>query len=287
MLPTNAKVQIAKAINRIIVGARTTFGYAQTVRVQRSGLNWSLDLNEGIDLAIYLGVYQKTPSRVLDRWARPGSLVMDIGANIGAFTLPLARHIGSNGTVIALEPTNFAFAKLRTNIQLNNDLTDRIISMQVALQDSTTDAPTSSFYSSWPLRNDGSHKLHGRHNGRLEAATDVRFLTLDGIIAELQTSGQARGPVAFVKLDVDGGELAVLRGGKRLLRGDRPTFLVEIAPHVQDEVPGRFEALVSIFARHEYGFEYADSGQPLPVDAAALRRIITAGASLDIVARPN
>lgn len=286
MLPTTAKVQIAKAINRIIVGARTTLGYGQTVRVRRSGLNWALDLNEGIDLAIYLGVYQKAPSRVLDRWARPGSIVMDIGANIGAFTLPLARHVGSNGTVIALEPTNFAFAKLRTNIRLNNDLADRIISMQVALMDSTTDAGTSSFYSSWPLR-DGSHGLHSRHNGRLEAATDVRFLTLDKIVEELQTSGRVQGPVAFVKLDVDGGELAVLRGGERLLQGDRPTFLVEIAPHVQDEVPGRFEDLLSIFGRHQYCFEYADSGQPLPVDAAALRRIVAAGASLDIVARAN
>jgi FkbM family methyltransferase len=287
MLPTSTKVQIAKAINRIIVGARTTLGYEQTTRVRRSRLNWSLDLNEGIDLAIYLGVYQKAPIRVLNRWAPPGSVVMDIGANIGAFALPLATHVGPSGKVIALEPTNFAFAKLQTNIRLNNELVDRIIPMQVALQDSTANARTSNFYSSWPLRTETSSDIHAKHSGRLEEATDIRFLTLDGLLAELRASGQVRGPVAFVKLDVDGNELSVLRGGSGLLQGDRPTFLVEIAPHVQDEVPGRFEDLVSTFSNHQYGFESASSGSALPMNAGVLRTIIPAGASLDIVARPN
>ena len=112
MLSTKTNLRIARILNKAVGLARRLVGRSQTAHVKRKGIEWLLDLNEGIDLAIYLHVYQSVPKRVRDRWIKPGSLVVDIGANIGAFSLPIANDVGEGGCVVAVEPTDYAYAKL-------------------------------------------------------------------------------------------------------------------------------------------------------------------------------
>ena len=287
MLRTKTKLRIARLLNRAIVAPRLLVGKTATVRVRRLGVNWLLDLNEGIDFAIYLGRYQSIPRRVIDEWIRPSSLTMDIGANIGAFSLPMLNHVGEGGLVIAVEPTDYAFDKFKANLSLNPNLVPRVKAVQAAL--TATDAKAkgaAKFYSRWPLYEDGSHR-HAEHEGREEAARSARFLTLDRLLAELRSEGRASGRLSFVKLDADGNELTVLQGGRQTFMADRPAMLVEIAPHVQDEQPNRFEELLSTLVEYGYVLEEAVSGRPLPTSAAALRRAISFGASIDALARPN
>ena len=61
---------------------------------------------------------------------RPGSLVIDIGANIGAFSLPIASDVGEGGCVVAIEPTDYAFTKLVRNAELNPGIASRLIAVQ-------------------------------------------------------------------------------------------------------------------------------------------------------------
>jgi hypothetical protein len=96
MLSTREKIAIARVLNLAIVGARRVAGRTPHVSVRRRQVRWVLDLNEGIDLAIYLGLYQRVPRRAV-RWIAPGALVLDIGANIGAHSLPLAHAVGPDG----------------------------------------------------------------------------------------------------------------------------------------------------------------------------------------------
>jgi hypothetical protein len=94
-------------------------------------------------------------------------------------------------------------------------------------------------------------------------------------------------PIAFVKLDVDGHELDVLRGATQLLTAQTPPILIEIGPHVQDEVPQRFEQLIGIFEDHGYRLETGDTGKKLPMSAPALRALIGDGATIDVIARAD
>ncbi len=100
MLTTKRKIALARVLNFAIVGARALAGRSSRVIARRRDVNWELELNEGIDLAIYLGLYQRIPRRAA-RWITPGALVFDIGANIGAHSLPLARGslIGDGATI--------------------------------------------------------------------------------------------------------------------------------------------------------------------------------------------
>ncbi len=288
MLTTKRKIAIARVLNLAIGGARAVAGRPSRVVVRRRNVNWELDLNEGIDFAIYLGLYQRIHPRVA-RWITPGALVLDIGANIGAHSLPLAREVGPGGLVIAIEPTDYGFSRLKANAALNSDLLSRLIPVQAALIAGTKNPDSDEyarFYSRWPLKG-GSIDRHAKHLGELEAAKNARFLSLDTLLRELRAKHGITQPVAFIKLDVDGHELDVLRGAAQTLTSQKPPILIEIAPHVQDEVPKRFEDVLKILDVHGYWLEAADSGKGLPMSAPALRALISDGANIDAIARAD
>ena len=285
MLSTKQKIEIARLLSRAIVGARAVAGLPSRVVARRRNVTWKLDLKEGIDLAIYLGLYQRIPQR-LTRWIIPGALVLDIGANIGAHSLSLAQAVGPHGHVIAIEPTDYGFSCLEANAALNSELLPRLILVQAALnagEERADQDGQTQFYSRWPL-NGGDAQRHPKHMGKLETAKGARFVTLDTLLAEIRPKHGIDQPIAFIKLDVDGHELDVLHGASQTLAAERPPILIEIAPHVQDEVPGRFEAVLETLKGNGYQLETSQSGESLPMFAGALRTIIPDGASIDAIA---
>ena len=283
MLSTKYKIEIARLLNRAIVSARSMVGRPPRAVARRRNVIWNLDLNEGIDFAIYLGLYQRIPQRVT-QWIKPGALVLDIGANIGAHSLLLAQAVGPHGYVIAIEPTDYGFSCLKANAALNSHLLPRLVLVQAALTAGANQGGQTQFYARWPL-NGGDVQRHPKHMGKLETAEGARFVDLDTLLAEIRADRGIDQPIAFIKLDVDGQELNVLRGATKTLTAQRPPILIEVAPHVQDEVPGRFEAVLEILKGHGYQLETAQSGESLPMSANALRTIITDGAGIDAAAR--
>lgn len=281
---TKTKLRVARALNRLVMAPRKLAGRGACVETRRNGIAWRLDLNEGIDLAIYLGVYQKLPRRVLTELHVAEILAVDIGANIGSHSLQLARALGEGGRVISIEPTAYAYAKLCSNIASNPLLSNRLIPIHAALDDGNSDHSMGDFYSRWPLRDSGH--LHPEHLGKFENAKGARQMTLDGLLDEVRLAHRVHRKVTFVKIDVDGNELLVMRGGQRTLSSDRPVLLIEIAPHVQDEVSNRLEELIALISTLGYRLEKAGSGKFLPASAPELRRIIKFGASMDVIARP-
>ena len=273
-------------LNRAVVGARRYSGRSPLVETSRGGIRWKLDLNEGIDLAIYLGSYQKLPKRIADIFIRPGSCIVDIGANIGSHALHMARMTGADGRVVAIEPTQYAYNKLVENLRLNPHLERTIIPVHAALDDGDPgNSQKRAFYSRWPLVA-STEDRHREHCGQLESVGGARFLPLDLLVRELRNSGRIGSPIAFIKLDVDGNELQVLKGAARTIMAERPAALIEIAPHVQDEVPGRFERLIETLSEFGYRLETASLGQPIPSSADMIRKMIKFGASMDVIARP-
>jgi FkbM family methyltransferase len=270
MFSTATKLRAARMLNRMVIGVREAIGRNSFAQVNRCNVNWSLDLNEGIDFALYLGLYQRIPRRAL-QLIKPNAVIVDVGANIGAHTLPLARHVGPGGLVVAVEPADYAIAKLKVNLALNPELRHRVILANAVLGDGEIKA--NSFYSRWPLCNEVADR-HPRHLGQVQPAATAEHLTLDVMLARIKLGR----PVSFIKLDVDGHELNVLRGARDTLLQDRPALLIEIAPHVQDEVPGRLEEMVDLLG--QYGYR-RDNGRTL--NAHELRGEVGHGASTDVL----
>src|SRR5277367_6448201 len=185
MLTTKTKISLASLAYKFIAAGRAVAGKNNFATVQRRGLVWSLDLSEGIDFSIYLlGAFERSTVVTLEKLVKSGDVVMDIGANIGAHTLGLARSVGPSGRVFAFEPTDFAFDKLQRNLDLNPELQKRTVARQILLAATLAEEAPKEIFASWPLQKVDS--VHPKHRGRSVTARNASVDTLDRIVAREQ-----------------------------------------------------------------------------------------------------
>ncbi len=278
-MKTATKIAIARALHHLVRSGRGLAGRPDRGIFTRRGVVYELDLSQGIDFAIYLGgIYERQTKAALRKLVPPASLVLDIGANIGAHTLHLAQLVGPNGRIIAFEPTDFAFRKLSRNLELNPELANRVTACGCFLTGADADQVPSAIYSSWPLAREPG--LHAKHLGREMGTGSARARSLDSILDEL-----ADRKVQLVKLDVDGFECDVLRGATTLLRNVRPIFVMELAPYLLEERGTSLEELVSYFVSNDYRFYDERTRKPLPLSARELHRMVSDGESINAIAR--
>ena len=278
-MKTTHKIAAARAIYHVIHAGRRLLGRTDQEIVVRDGVTYDLDLSQGIDFAIFFGnIYERRTKAALRKLVPPASLVLDIGANIGAHTLHLAKLVGPSGRVMAFEPTDFAFRKLRRNLDLNPLLTSRVEACHCFLSASDGAHIPSAIYSSWPLAVEAG--LHPKHLGREMQTEAAQARSLDSILSE-----RADRRVQLVKLDVDGFECDVLRGATSMLRDARPIFVMELAPYVLEERGASLEQLLSYFIPNGYVLYDEQTLKPLPSSAKELHRMIANGAGINAIAR--
>jgi FkbM family methyltransferase len=279
VMKTATKIFIARALHHAVKLGRGLAGKPDMGIFSRRGITYELDLAQGIDLAIYLGgMFERRTAVALAALTEPSALVLDIGANIGAHTLTLAKLVGPGGRVLAFEPTDFAFGKLTRNLELNPALASRVETLHCFLAASDRESVPDAIYSSWPLT-DGAG-LHPKHLGQEMRTGAAQARTLDGILSE-----RADRRVQLVKLDVDGFECDVLRGATAMLRESRPTFVMELAPYSLEERGSSLDELLSYFVPNGYAFYTLRTRRRLPSTAKELQRLVADGASMNVVAR--
>ena len=182
---------------------------------------FSLDTQDLIDFHLfYFEGYERSLLRYLGSQLRPGATVWDIGANVGAVSIPLAAA-HPNVSIHAFEPSPPVIARLERNLALNPAIGQRITLHRLALSD--TDGVVD-FYASAEPRNGGLGSLESRPTSK-SVRTQVRTLRGDELIA----SGEAQVP-ALIKMDVEGFELEVIRGLKNTLRSHAVTLVFEHEP---------------------------------------------------------
>ena len=276
---TRTRVAVARGASAVIRLARGPWR-GNVVTARRRGVTWRLDLVEGIDLYIYLfGVFEPEVVRAYKSIVRPGHTVLDVGANVGAHTLPLARSVGEAGRVIAFEPTVFAFEKLRTNLSLNPTLAPRVVAEQAMLVSSAEEALPDQLYSSWPVS--GGEDVHPLHRGKPKATDQARSTALDRYVSETGLDA-----VDLVKIDVDGYEDQVLLGAAETIARFRPPILLELAPYLYDGTAHSFAAIIEFLRDHGYSLRHLGRRGSLPMDADRLRSEIGEGRSLNALCSP-
>ena len=278
---TQTKIRFARVGYLLTMAARRLTGRrSANADSVRNGLRWSLDLREGIDLSIYLlGRFEVGVSRTLDAAVRPGMTVVDIGANVGAHTLPLARSVGADGLVVALEPTAWAYRRLQHNLALNPELEGRVRALQVALGEPGGSVPETLF-SSWNLSATGE-AVHATHGGSPKSTDGCTATTLDQVVAE-----QALSRVDLIKLDVDGFEAKILRGGRDTLTRLRPQILLELCSYTLAEQGDRLDDLLELLWSAGYDLRQP-RGDPLPRDRRWIEQALPRGGSINVLAVPG
>jgi FkbM family methyltransferase len=147
------------------------------------------------------------------RYAMTGTVAIDIGANLGLHALVLSRCVGSQGRVFAYEPFAPIYRRLTANVGLNHAV--NIVTRPYGLGERTG---TMRFNDHVGEFNIGKGRVASEGNATIE----IRALDdeLRGVNA----------PVSLVKIDVEGFELAVLKGAQETLRRHTPVILMEYNP---------------------------------------------------------
>jgi len=206
----------------------------------------NLDLNEGIDLSIYLfGNSEKKINNLRKIFKKKNQSLtfLDIGANIGSVSLIIASMF-DNSKVFAIEPTSYAFNKLTKNIKLNQQLIKRVHARQLFL---TNNKKPSSVWSSWNFSE--IYKKHNKHFGTLKKVKKNSYLKLDEFI-----DNEHLTKIDFIKLDVDGYELDVLKSGEKFLKKNNPVIFMEIAPYLYPEFGYNCHDLINFLEQMRYNF---------------------------------
>jgi|TARA_B110000008_G_C16958928_1_gene559340 FkbM family methyltransferase len=276
MLSTKIKILIARIAQRFVC---IFYSNTKNICVQRKGIRWNLDLNEGIDFSIFMfGYFERETVNALDRLINKGDTIIDIGANIGAHTLHMAQKTNDSGKVYAIEPTDYAFSKLTENTDNNPSLNKQISLRQVLLVEDDNNI-TEEIYSSWPL-NDVQDR-HEVHCGVKKTISGAKKQRLDDFI-----SSEKIDQVDLIKLDVDGNELQVIGGGKGLIKKFSPTFVMEFGPD-QYEINEDFDEAVNLLLAMNYKFFSLNEKIQYPSDISLLRDIIPKNGSINIVAKKD
>ena len=215
--------------------------------VLRNNIKWNLDLSEGIDLSVYL--FGKFEFEIIKAIAKhklsQKPVFFDIGANIGVQTLQLCDYF-KNCTIHSFEPTNYAYNKLYNNVILNPKLKKRIILNQTFLTNKKKAIPKK-IYSSWSLIK--KKNLHKKHLGSLKSTSNASSFKLDNYITKHKIK-----KIDFIKLDVDGYELEVLKSGYKFLKKNRTPIIFEVAPYLYKEHNYSKSDLVNLFVELKYSF---------------------------------
>jgi FkbM family methyltransferase len=157
----------------------------------------------------YKRLVEAGPMGSLKSVVAPGSTVIDVGANIGFFSLKFGRWVGAAGRVVAIEPERRNVAALRRRVRsaglegviecVNAAAAERSGEVRLAVN---------------PVH-PGGHRV-------ADEGEPVRAVTIDEI-----TAGDPRR-VALIKIDVQGAELSVLSGARRVVERHRPAIFTEI-----------------------------------------------------------
>jgi FkbM family methyltransferase len=204
----------------------------------------------------------------LGRMLRPGDVFVDVGANAGLYTLFAAAAVGPSGRVIACEPSGREQARLRANLALNDF--PQVELLKAALGD----AP-------------GTASL--RLAERYLAGHNSMFLTPPGAVREevvtVTTLDRVLATAArcdCVKIDVEGAELRVLRGGADTLARFRPKLLIEFNPETLAAADTSAAEVAGWLGARGYRLFEIDpaTGETFPV------RLVPPGPSRNLLALP-
>lgn len=215
------------------------FAFERIVRLpvlftDKSGLKFVL--YPGQNAQVYFkndGNYEVAEMRYVEGAVRPGMTVIDVGANIGMYALALARLVGSSGQVHAFEPEDINYERLSINLALNRFANVALVKSAVFSETKTLKLNLfPDEISSWHSL--GMPEMPDPFN-RGKTLKPTRVQEVSGVSLDDYCAKHGIRQVDFLKIDVEGAELEVLQGCRRLLAEDAVTrILFEVSlPQIQ------------------------------------------------------
>ena len=212
------------------------------------------DRGVGRPLFVYRG-FETTEIEFIRSRLEPGMTFLDVGANVGCYTVAAAAAVGETGRVVAIEPDPHNFALLTRGIAANG--LRNVTALNIA---AGPEPGIATLYRS--AENLGDHRLYAEAQTGSRAGVRVPVERLDDTFDRLKLP-----PPDVGKIDVQGFEESVVRGMPKLLGGDRPmTWLTEFWPHGLANAGGNAAGYLAAFRDRGFGCAHVSAdGRAEPV----------------------
>jgi len=200
--------------------------------VEIDGNKMFLDPLDNLRLSINK-IYEEYETEVVKKIIKKGDTVLDLGANIGYYTLIFAKLVGDKGKVFAFEPEPNNFNLLKKNVEINSYQNVVLIPKAVSSKN-------------------GKHKLYifdedtGSHtlvaNEKNQKYIEIDSVCLDDYLVKFD------GKINFIKMDIEGFEGEAIKGMTSLLqKSERIGILMEFAPYLIEEIGMKPDEYISLF----------------------------------------
>jgi FkbM family methyltransferase len=186
-------------------------------------------------------VFEKEIVDAAAKYIKPGTIVLDVGSNFGQMSVLFSGMVGEKGIVHAFDADDWVFEILNKNIKANNR-EDKIIAHFGAVynvDDKVLYFPVQDFekFGSY-----GSYGIdHNSNKGR-----EVKSLTIDSLNIE--------GPISFMKVDIQGGDLQAMQGAVRTIQRNRMPILFEYEYQLEEDSNLCFQDYVDFVRSINYRF---------------------------------
>ena len=176
-----------------------------------------LDENDSLNLA-WNRIYDPFETKVMLSLVRPKDVIVDIGANIGYYTLIFSKITGKGGKVFAFEPGRSNFMILKENLRINNYI-DRVVTVNKAV--TSEDNREINLYLN--NTNHGMNRIFKseKYGKGTDSIEKIGTITLDSYFSHNQIQ-----KVDFVKLDIEGSEYGAIKGMQQTLKNNESIKII-------------------------------------------------------------
>jgi FkbM family methyltransferase len=273
---TRIKIFLAKILYKTV----TLFVGKEKRIIKQDGVNYEVDLSEGIELSLYLfGSFQKHITKNSFLTIKDDFTIIDIGTNVGLMTLQFAKLV-PKGKVYSFEPTFYALERLKRNLSLNEDLAKNVTVINSFVSEKSSDNPNIVAFSSWKVNGERGTNDHPVHLGTPKAADGVPAISLDDF-----TEINKIEKIDFIKIDTDGHEYEVFKGAKKAIAKYRPKIIFEIGLYVMDEKNISFDYYFNYFK--DLNYRLFDTKTDNEINLGNYRKHIPKNGSTDLIAVPQ
>jgi len=209
----------------------------KTVIKTINGITYELDLSTVVHSQIYhYGFWEEDVTNIINNTVKKGMTCFDIGASTGPHTLRMAKLVGKNGLVCAFEPSQALFPKLVKNIVLNDFKNVRALPVALSDKEEKKMYYTNTLFKLGNEEEKSSDKI-------------TVFDTVDKYVKRYKIKS-----IDFIKLDVDGYETKIIKGGFNSIKKFKPVMIVEFSKGAQEEYGSSLEELADVLMLLGYNF---------------------------------
>ena len=188
--------------------------YLKSNFAEVQGHKMFLDSKDSLCLSIN-GVYEPFETELVKKEIKKGDVVLDLGANIGYYTLIFAKLVGKRGKVFAFEPDPTNFSLLKKNVEINGYKNVELVQKAVSNK-------TGKIKLYLCEDNKGDHRIYNSHDGR--QSIEIEAIRLDDYFKNYN------GAVDFIKMDIQGAEGGAIQGMFNLLKKNNVKIITEFWP---------------------------------------------------------